>query len=277
MRRKIQLYILLLTFGTFIGFVSSASAQTYKIQPDEAASKDVFTYEFGNPGLFGISTPPRTTNLDTATLATENPDSPLGILLATSKSNLETSSDPNTAHAANTWIGFDVSQLPVTGAEVASAELYLYVIDGEALVASVLGRPAFGNPSPQSSLPTSIYTPVAAWDEQTITWENEPEEAMKLDTVNIEAVESWVSWDVTEAVRGWLDGEANLGLFLDQEEVVASPIAMTNVAAALYASSAFEDATVRPYLAVTVVPEPTALSLASLAMGALAAVARRKR
>lgn len=244
---------------------SVATAQTYKLQPDEAMSKDVFTYEFAKPGAFGISTPPRTTNLDTASLATQNPQSPLGILLATSKSNQATSSDPNTAHAANTWIGFDMTQVPVAADQVASAKLYLYVVDGEQLVSSILGRAAFGNPSPSSPLPTAVYLPNAAWNEQTITWENEPEESAKLQQINITGVNEWASWDVTSAVKGWLSGQPNNGLFLEQEEVVPSTTAMTNVAAALYASSAFQDAGLRPYLAVSVVPEPSLASAACLA------------
>jgi hypothetical protein len=36
---------------------------------------------------------------------------------------------------------------------------------------------------------------------------------------------------------------------------------MTNVAASLYASSAFADAGLRPYLSVTVVPEPASICL----------------
>jgi hypothetical protein len=197
--------------------------------------------------------------LDTASLATENPNSPLGILLATAKSDLSTSSDPETAHSANTWIGFDVSGVADQADDVLSATLNLYVIDGEALVASILGRPAFGNPTPATPLPTSVYRPDADWNEQMITWENEPGELELLSTVGIQGVEQWVAWDVTSAVRAWVNGEPNFGLFLEQEEVVTSTTAMTNVAASLYASSAFADAGLRPYLSVTVVPEPSAI------------------
>lgn len=264
----------IIVLGLFVCTVP-CEAQMIKLQPDETTSKDVFTYEFARPGLFGISTSPRTTNLDTATLASDHPDSPLGILLATSQSDLATSSDPNTAHAASTWIGFDLGSISATGQDLVSAELYLYVVDGEAIVGSILGQPAFGNPSEQSPLPTTVYTPDGAWDEQGITWENQPGEGMSLDTVNVSGVDQWVSWDVTEAVRGWLNGEPNHGLFLEQEEVVPSTTAMTNVAAALYASSAFEDPNVRPYLAVTLVPEPTAIVLVLLGAASIASTVRR--
>jgi hypothetical protein len=252
----------------FAAAVLSASPMlaqvTTVLQPDEASSKDVFTYEFENPGLFGVSTPPNTTNLDTETLAVENPMSPLGILLASSKSDTSTSSDPDSAHSSRTWIEFDVSGIATSGAEVLSATLNLYVIDGEDLVASILGQPAFGNPSPASPLPTGVYLPDGAWGEQTITWDNEPDELSLLSTINLTGVEQWATWDVTAAVKAWVDGSPNNGLFIEQEEVVASATALTNVAAALYASSAFADAGLRPFLSITVVPEPTSLALTSL-------------
>lgn len=256
--------------------VTPALAQvTTILQPDEAASKDVFTYEFENPGLFGVSTPPNVTNLDTETLAVENPMSPLGILLASSKSDTSTSSDPDSAHSSRTWIEFDVSGVAPSGAHVLSATLNLYVIDGEALVASILGRPAFGNPSPASPLPTGVYLPDGPWNEQTITWDNEPGEQSLLSMINLSGVEQWATWDVTAAVKAWADGAPNNGLFIEQEEVVMSATALTNVAAALYASSAFADAGVRPFLSITVVPEPTTLALTTLL--AISGLASRRR
>ncbi len=258
-----------------LAFTPAVGQVTTILQPDEAASKDVFTYEFANPGLFGVSTPPNTTNLDTETLAVENPMSPLGILLASSKSDVSTSSDPDSAHSSRTWIGFDVSGVAASGADVLSATLNLYVIDGEALVGSILGQPAFGNPSPASPLPTGVYLPDGTWNEQTITWDNEPGEQMLLSTINLTGVEQWATWDVTAAVKAWADGAVNNGLFIEQEEVVASATALTNVAAALYASSAFDNAAVRPFLSITVVPEPTSLALAALL--AIGGVCLRRR
>ncbi|HRD91111.1 MAG TPA: hypothetical protein PK752_23075, partial [Accumulibacter sp.] len=44
------------------------AATTLTLQPDEAASQDVFVYEFAIPGAFGIASAARVTNLDSQTL-----------------------------------------------------------------------------------------------------------------------------------------------------------------------------------------------------------------
>ena len=279
MRSKLSERVMALGLAISVCGASHVGAVT--LQPDESNSQDVFTYQFGVGNLFNIDTSPRTTNLDANTLATEHPESPVGILLATSKSDPTNPSDVTTGHSANTLIRFDVSGVGMTAGDVAQATLNLYVLDGAAVVEGVPaeaggpGGPAFGNPSATTPVSTSLYEAGQSWDETTVTWETEPARGPLVDTQVQDFVSDWVSYDVTDVVKGWLDGtKENHGLILEQDEVVVSELAATNVVASLYPSASFSDPSIRPFLEITPVPEPASWGMLAVGVGM---VLRRSR
>ncbi len=260
--------------GMAVGVLSAPAGLAQTLQPDESGSQDVFTYQFGSAGPFGITTPPRQTNMDTQSLAAgPNAGSPMGVFLATSQSDPTTPGDPTTGHSANTWIKFDLSGVttPVDAVDF-EASLHLWVLDGVAVVTGALGAPAFGNPTVTESVQVNVYESGQAWDEQTITWENEVAKGDLIGNQQLAGVEQWLTVDVTDTVRSWLDGsEDNHGFVLEQDAVVASQDGVTSVVAALYASSAWDTASQRPFLQV--VPEPGVASI--LVAGAAMLMTRR--
>ena len=260
---------------------SAFGQQTIVIQPDEADSKDVLTYQLsvGDAG-FNISTSPNVTNLDANTLAVEHPDSIIGAVLGTALTNIIDHESINggtsefTGNSAHTWIQFD---LPVINtADVISASLNLWALDGEGITG------AFANPSVGKEVVTRVYDAGTSWDEQAITWETEPAHGDFVTQTTQDAVEQWVEFDVTSIVLDWLNGtKTNNGLFLDQEAVVLDVrmdpdelSGLEDVVASLYPSSAWGDETVRPFLAINVVPEPVSLSL--LTVGGFFLLRRRR-
>lgn len=70
----------------------------------------------------------------------------------------------------------------------------------------------------QASGPVTIevYRVLSSWDEHTVTWNNQPSPSWGESevTVTYDDKGKWVSWDVTELVRGWLRGIPNYGLGL---------------------------------------------------------------
>ena len=228
-----------------------------------------------------VSLPPRNvTNLDADTLAVEHPASIIGALLGTALTNeIDHESINNgisefTGNSAHTWIQFD---LPVINTDdVISASLNLWALDGEGITG------AFANPSVGKEVVTRVYDAGTSWDEQAITWETEPAHGDLVTQTTQDAVEQWVEFDVTSIVLDWLNGtKTNNGLFLDQEAVVLDVrmdpdelSGLEDVVASLYPSSAWNDETVRPFLAINVVPEPASLSL--LTVGGFFLLRRRR-
>ncbi len=257
-----------------------ASAQSVKIQPDEASSKDVFTYQLSLPGQgFGIPTAANVTNLDSANL--DSLPSPIGALLGTAKTNVidHQSLDPNinepvlTGNSGNTWIQFDLPSADANA--VTSATLNLFALDGEGATG------AFANPTAAKSVTIDVHESSAAWDEQTLTWETEPAAGALVTTTVQDSVGDWVSFDVTALVKAWLDGSKdNNGVVLSQRDVVASDnqalAGLEKVHASLFASSGFgdparfgDDPTLRPFLQINGVPEPASVSILAIGAGVL--------
>ncbi len=126
MERKLNLVSL--GFAAVVLTVPAIAAAAV-LQPDETASKDVFVYQ-GIP-RFRSKRPP--------------------LVPADSRGRLTGS-----GHDLRTYIGFDLSGVPFTAAQVTQAKLHLRVVDGTAV-----GFP-FGNPerpTPSVSPPTRSILP----------------------------------------------------------------------------------------------------------------------
>ncbi|MDP2869563.1 DNRLRE domain-containing protein [Methyloversatilis sp.] len=248
------------------------AAVNVTLQPDEASSEDVFIYEFGIDGVFGIPAP-RRTNLDTTTLSALNPPAavPFGNFLGTADT------DPRfgdggveRAHDTKTLIRFDLGLLNLTSAGVASATINLY---------GVPSLSPFESPSAEHPATTEMFRVLEAWNESSVTWETAPMTAMTASSSTVQnSVNSWVSFDATALVRSWLDNpSSNYGVLLAQRDVVEFDVdGNSRYVGALYASSASADASMRPFLQISAVPEPSSVLMMGAGLGLLL-VARRRR
>lgn len=267
-----------LAVGLTLVVSTSAMASMIKIQPDEAESDDVLTYQLAVADAgFDIPGVPAVTNLDDDNLSLLDPPSAIGTLLGTALTNAVDHADFNggipifTGNSAHTWIRFN--NLPAADASnVVSASLNLFALDGKMLTG------AFDNPSVEKPVTTRVFDAGSDWNEQIITWNNENLPGDFITEVEQTEVNAWVSFDVTGIVQDWLSGaKDNNGLFLDQKDVVFSDEDLSGIedlAASLYPSSAFGDETLRPFLEIQLVPEPTSAML--MAMAGVLLFARRK-
>ncbi len=261
--------------GTLAFAAAAQAATTITLRPDEHSSKDVFLYEFDVPGVFGIPTPPRTTNLDTATLGgIVPPPVPFGNFLGAARTDpfALTPGGPLREHGTRTLIGFDLGLLSLAPSMVGSAWLNLYALPA---------LRAFESPNAMNPVTTELRRVKQAWGETTATWDMAPAvETMPFATVVQSGVNQWVSFDVTGLVRDWLSNPAaNFGVELSQRDVVELlvPGQRDRYFASLYASSAFDDMALRPHLSISAVPEPSTWALLGCGMAAMAWVARRRR
>ncbi len=285
-------------------------ASAVVLQPNEADSDDVFTYQFAGAG-FGIAPSAAAQNLDTDTLLAQADSPIIGLLLGTSRSattthsidaegdlpsdvanyNPATATDVDTGHDGNSWLKFDVNGTGLTADQVGKATLNLWALDGFGITG------AFANPSPGEEVETEVYAAAGNWDEQALTWDNQgaavPPFGAPVDTVTQSGVEQWVSFDVTSLVADWLANPGtNEGFFLRQKDIVETQTGTggaTGVVSSLYASSWFgdpgapafnssADAAFRPFLRIDpIVPEPITATLSMMAVGSLALTTRRRR
>ncbi len=212
------------------------------LQPDETASKDSFGYEFL-----------ATTNLN-------NP--PFGALLP--------AGGTTTGHDSKSVIEFDLSSVSLTGSQVQSASLDLFVVD-----ATTSG---FGvNPTPGSPLTVNLSPLTGSWDEATVDWSTIPTQGAVETSQVISGHNLPVSFDVTNLVKLWLDGGlTNNGMILEADSPVGSS---PNWVTAAFSSASGTGAA--PALVITPVPEPSAVLLALLggagAMWMLRGRCRRRR
>lgn len=246
----------------------TVSASALTLQPDEANSDDVFAYEFTGNG-FDLENP-SDLNLDTDSLPAGNV---IGALLGSSQS--ETTDHPvlgDTGHDGVTYIKFDLTGVTLGPSD--RAVLSLYVLDGLDLTG------AFANPTPEIPVDTQVYAADGSWNEQELTWNNQPGIANLIDTVTQIGVSTWVDFDVTSQVQDWLDGAENNGFVVAQLDVVPNRAGggLTGVASSLYASSAWEDGTLRPKLEIVSVPESSSTwALLLVGCTGLGVMSRRKK
>lgn len=252
-----------------------AMAATTRLQPNEAASRDVLLYEFDVPGIFGIPTPPRSTNLDSATLnAILPPPVPFGNFLGSAETDPFSLSDggPLREHGTRSLIKFDLESVMLMASRVKSATINLY---------SLTALRAFENPTADLPVTTDLRQVTQDWNEQTVTWDTRPlVAATPAASVVQTGVGQWVTFDVTDLVKLWLaDPSSNFGVQLSQRDVVEFEVSgkRDRYIASLYASSAFADADLRPFLEVAPVPVPAAFGLLAMATAALGALRLRRR
>lgn len=155
-----------------------------------------------------------------------------------------------TGHDTKSAIQFDLSGVGLTGAQVASATLDLWVVDTTAT--------GFGlSPSAGSPVLVDLIALGGAWTDATLTWGNYPASAGPYSSQTVSGINQFVSFDVTQLVQDWLDGvipNFGLGLFGDAP-VGTSPNWVVPVFSA-------GPATPGPTLTINRVPEPSTIVLA---------------
>lgn len=248
---------------------TAAHASTITLQPGEATSQDVFIYEFGVPGAFGIPTAARSTNLDTATLSALNPlpAVPFGNFLGSSNTTpLIGANGEVRAHDTKTLIRFDLSGLGLTAEQVGQATINLFAVPG---------LPPFDNPTAAKPVTTDLRSILQPWSETTVTWENQPTASGVVGSAVQSGVSQWVSFSVTDLVRSWLTNPGlNFGVQLSQPDVLLSDAGKP--IASLYLSSNAADPTQRPFLEITTVPEPSTWVLLGSGVVGIGLTARRR-
>lgn len=99
------------------------------------------------------------------------------------------------------YLQFDLSSIPLN-AVIIDADLVLY----------------YGFSGVVSSLPVGLYEVTESWEENTITWNNQPANSTETEDIrNIPAspTDDFASWDIDDLVKGWLDGTiTNYGMAL---------------------------------------------------------------
>jgi hypothetical protein len=88
---------------------------------------------------------------------------------------------------------------------------------------------------------------------------------------------NWMTWNVTQLVKDWVDGSADHGLIIkDSDEIESDPGGGNISYMAQFRSVEFSDPALWPYLEVTYIPEPGALLLLGTGFACLVGCRREK-
>ena len=160
-------------------------------------------------------------------------------------------SDSST-HTRRIYLKFDLSDL--SGMTITSATLYLYVDD------------IFAGDE------VKLYRVTEhEWDEETLTWNNQPDEGLVYITETFIDSTGWKTWSGLESlVQGWVDGDyPNYGIVLECDLDGYGEIGF-----AYFNDN--EGGVNRPYLEVEAVPIPSTVFLFGSGLIGLAVIRRKK-
>jgi len=96
------------------------------------------------------------------------------------------------------------------------------------------------------SLSIGLYQVTSDWQEDTITWNNQPTSASEAEYTNVASstLDAWRPWSIGDLVRGWSDGSiSNYGMLLRAADEPATNIAY-------FDSSDYTDASKHPKLLI---------------------------
>jgi len=102
-------------------------------------------------------------------------------------------------------IKFDLSQIP-SNVEIVYAKMYIYYFD-------------WGDNNPSGDM-MRLYRALESWNEDTVTWNNQPSVFTQASSQTIvpSSSEIWMSWDVTEDVIDFISGDlSNYGWLIKDD------------------------------------------------------------
>lgn len=256
------------TAAAILAMALPSAAAAASLQPDEAASKDVFVYAFEVPGTLGVPGVPAEINFDEPNV----PDTalaPFGQTLGVAETTPFMLPDDDTLreHTTRSLLEFDVASLGIAPDRVRSA---VFKVTG------IGNLPPFAAPSEEFPITVDLKPVLEDWDEGAVTWNTRPEVGPVVASTVMSGGFQTLTFDVTDLVEGWLDDpDANFGLELSQRDVVQTdqPSMFTPndlFAVGLFASSANVDEAARPVLRVAPIPVPASAALLIGAAGLLA-------
>jgi len=135
---------------------------------------------------------------------------------------------------ARSYLGFDLSVIPP--AAIVSASLKVYVTT-----------------PPTAPRKYEVDIVHGTWNESAITWNSQPWMGFRCSTVKVNATTGWVSFDVTQAIRGYVNRWYSVEGFVIRDEMEydgKGPIGTR------FASREYQDQNLRPVLTITVSYDP---------------------
>jgi hypothetical protein len=109
--------------------------------------------------------------------------------------------------AQRTLLRFDVESYVPQSSLVNDARLQLRLL--------------FSSPSPDSPMPTALRPLAAPWDEDTVTWNTEPDWSPVEANAAVGSAIAWYEWDVTNLTGNWVNQVVpNYGLIIIGDETV---------------------------------------------------------
>jgi hypothetical protein len=221
------------------GLAATASATPAFLQPDEAGSKDSWVY----PGFGPTEQNPSFAAYLAAGIATGQ----AGVI------------------NARAFVQYDLTGLSIDANE-------------QVTVGFTTRTSPFGSADPSTALPLPIglHRVTQAWDEATVSAAAQPAFlANPSATAVLSGVGQIVTFDITSLAQSWIsDPSSNFGFALVAPQQVGGPTFTTTVLG-FFASSRAGNPADRPFLQISVIPEPATLGLLT-AIGAMG-LSRRRR